>query len=305
MKRKILAIVGSALMCAFAAIQPANKITPAYAEEQSSSAVESSNEENSSSIESTFEEKTYVHSDENGTATLVLLSETEFSITIDGETRFGTYTRNGNVLALTIGENTLEVELNEELNSFGEPSETVSEEEQDKKDFIEEVNKKFNDLINTFVVPLISSVSIASLLSMGFSILFAIKNRGTNKKIKESNDNTQSVALKCVELANDSQKLLVNSIQDLTKIVNEVKEIAKESKAINEETVKKFEEKMSQFENSFEKVLNYADKLEAVEKCVIMLVQLQCMLAKADPKAISSGVIEQIDMLNEQAKKLL
>lgn len=114
--------------------------------------------------ESTFEQKTYVYEDEVGKVTLVLISETEFSLTIDEETKYGTYVRNGDILTLTMGENSLDVEINDILGTFGEPKssevvETGTEQNEESK--IIAAAKWIEERI----VPLFGGVSVISILS--------------------------------------------------------------------------------------------------------------------------------------------
>lgn len=77
----------------------------------------------------TFEEKSYTYSDSEGTATLTLISETEFKMEVEREgqepeVRNGTYTKEGNVLTLKYGENELKVSVDDINMTFGEYVET-------------------------------------------------------------------------------------------------------------------------------------------------------------------------------------
>lgn len=77
----------------------------------------------------TFEEKSYTYSDSEGTATLILISETEFKMEVERagqepEVRNGTYTKEGNVLTLKYGENELKVSVDDVNMTFGEYVET-------------------------------------------------------------------------------------------------------------------------------------------------------------------------------------
>lgn len=77
----------------------------------------------------TFEEKSYTYSDSKGTATLTLISETEFKMKVEREgqepeVKNGTYTKEGNVLTLRYGENELKVSVDDVNMTFGEYVET-------------------------------------------------------------------------------------------------------------------------------------------------------------------------------------
>lgn len=77
----------------------------------------------------TFEEKSYTYSDSEGTATLTLISETEFKMEVERagqepEVKNGTYTKEGNVLTLKYGENELKVSVDDVNMTFGEYVET-------------------------------------------------------------------------------------------------------------------------------------------------------------------------------------
>ena len=65
--------------------------------------------EGESTSEVAFVEKVYNYEDENGNMVLTLTSETEFSLTMtpkegDPTTGTGTYTRDGNIITLIVGE---------------------------------------------------------------------------------------------------------------------------------------------------------------------------------------------------------
>lgn len=72
-----------------------------------------------------FEEKTYTYTGEEGTSTIVLTSETEFTMVMvnsNGETvnGSGTYVREGNVITLTTVNGEMKISVDDETMTFGE-----------------------------------------------------------------------------------------------------------------------------------------------------------------------------------------
>ena len=123
-----------------------------------------------------FEQKTYVYEGEQGKATLILLSETEFSITIGEETKYGTYVKNENILTLTIGDSSIDVEINEVMGTFGELK------EQEPVDVVDEVKEWFDK----FFSPQMVAMYMSWLAYIG-TIIGLVTNI---KKLKQSNNLT-------------------------------------------------------------------------------------------------------------------
>lgn len=176
------------------------------------------------------------------------------------------------------------------LTSMKAPSKAVEEEvivevvEEPKEE--EDVKAKIENFVNTYLVPLLSGVSITSVVGMLVSVVFACLNRRTNKLIKQSNKET-------IEL---SMEILKNS----TNLINELNE----SNSISKVTRDQFVENTTALS---EKVAGLTDKTEELLKMkaiLITLVEVQKELAKIDPKAITSGVSQAIEKLNEQIKSL-
>ena len=78
-----------------------------------------------------FEEKSYTYSDDNGSSTITLTSETECTITLQEtgseeiQTTNGVYVRDGNVITLIVGGNQMKVVVNDDDMTFGEYVEPV------------------------------------------------------------------------------------------------------------------------------------------------------------------------------------
>ena len=81
--------------------------------------------EGEESSEVAFEEKVYTYEDENGTMTLTLTSETEFTLVMapaegDAINGSGTYTRDGNIITLMVEDREMKIVVNDETMTFGE-----------------------------------------------------------------------------------------------------------------------------------------------------------------------------------------
>lgn len=81
--------------------------------------------EGEESSEVAFEEKVYTYEDENGTMTLTLTSETEFTLVMtpvegDAINGSGTYTRDGNIITLMVEDREMKIVVNDETMTFDE-----------------------------------------------------------------------------------------------------------------------------------------------------------------------------------------
>ena len=172
-----------------------------------------------------FEQKTYVYEGEQGKATLVLLSETEFSITIGEETKYGTYVKNENILTLTIGDSSIDVEINEVMGTFGELK------EQEPVDVVDEVKEWFDK----FFSPQMVAMYMSWLAYIG-TIIGLVTNI---KKLKQSNNLTLK------NVSDEVKKVLAETIS---------KEVAEKFDAILP-SMQSTQEKTNQIMSIFAKIL--------------------------------------------------
>lgn len=184
-----------------------------------------------------------------------------------------------------------------------EVAEESSEEELPPQDSeepaqVEESESKIKDAMlnfkDTFLVPLVSTLSLSTLIGAGVSVAVALLNKKNNNSLKEKVLETQKQVACAIKAVEDTTKIAGNIIER-TKDINECLEEA--FKKMNDNTGEMVE-KTAQLVNSSEKVLE-------IKKCVVMLVEIQSEIVKHDPQAISNGLAKQISEINEQAKKML
>lgn len=235
--------------------------------------------------EVTFEQKTYVYEDENVKAILVLLSETEFSLTIGEETKNGTYTRNGNILTLTIGESSVDVEINDILGTFGEP--TITEEQPVEEESWLKKNYE------TYVVPLLSGVSITSILSLIVTIVFTvIKDKKLDQKVLMANEKCQQAEEKLVE------------IKEILGEVHEIHQLTLNSEKVNTEIKTFLKEKVEYMVTVVDENSEKVNKIDDLSKILTLLTQLQVKVSRQSAEIVKSGIIEDINEIAQLVKKL-
>lgn len=227
-------------------------------------------------------EKVYTYEqDENNVATITLRSDFTFHINVisDGELLIdveGSYTREGNVVTLVYNGESLVIEVNDATMSFFEYVEKEGE------GFIDKVN----DFKDTYLVPLLSGVSITSVLSAIISICFAIVNRKTNGKIKSSNDETADLANGIIKSANT----LIESINTQTKLEDEV--------------MKKCIDQTRECIGKVAELTNSTDKLCQIKEAIEKLAKLQTIIASHSQELVSMGIAEELNKLLEDIKSL-
>ena len=193
-------------------------------------------------------------------------------------------------------------ESSELISSEDEPETADSEEEVEVPAESEStIAKKVLEFKDTFLIPLLSGVSLSTILGMAVSAAFAFKNGRVVKVLKEANSQFE-------RFANDK----LQQAEQLINIANEQLEKAEE---ISNRMIEKAEEINGRVENlilatqslvsNFESLATNTSKMLAIKECVVLLIEIQAELAKINPKAISSGIVEQLAFLEEQAKNLL
>ena len=187
------------------------------------------------------------------------------------------------------------VEVSEEpVVESSEPEAVVEQPVEEDKVTREEIEQKITAFKDTYLVPLLSGVSITTIISCGLTILFAFKNRKTNTLIAKVNAITQEQAKKaidCVKEIEDQANLLLEQAQMYKDLAFEMKDRAIEQSKV--------------MLNQVNELKGEVEKLFEMKACMIMLINTQVELAKINPQVVSSGVVKQLEALNEQAKKLL
>lgn len=216
----VIVLMGMAIM-----VKPVN-FTVARAEDGVS---EAASEEAPS--EEVFEPKTYVYEEDGNKATLVLLSATEFSVTINEETKYGTYVRVGNNVSLKLGEETLEISVNDILGTFGEPVE-----EQKKTSILE--------TLENFVVPMVSAlvgvIGFNGLVTIVFGIIRLVINKKANDDRKADVDTIKTDTGNAASSSANAEQKIIEASENIGEISKDViknnAEMQKDNKDIKKNT---------------------------------------------------------------------
>ena len=192
-------------------------------------------------------------------------------------------------------------ESSEPISSEEEPETATVSEEPEVPAEDESIAKKVLEFKDTFLIPLLSGVSLSTILGMAVSTAFAFKNGRVVKVLKEANS-------KFERFANDK-------LQQAEQLINLANEQLEKAEEMSNRMIEKAEEINRRVENlisatqslvsNFESLATNTAKMLAIKECVVLLIEVQAELAKINPKAISSGIVEQIAFLEEQAKNLL
>lgn len=242
----------------------------------------------------TFQEKVYTYSDDESVVTLTLLSETECSVRLQDllvkldETYLATYTRENNIISIIYNGNSVSVQVNDETMTF---SQYVPSVESEKNQF-EEIWEKFENWKETYLVPLLGGVSIASIISMIASILLTIirEKRATKRELQASEKFTQA------------QALIAKAYATIA-LVEEVFNHIKTQISQNDELRKEIEEKLTTLEKILSKNSRDIAKLNKIEPILKLLVQVQGKLALSNDSAITSGIVTDVNELVRLAKE--
>lgn len=201
-----------------------------------------------------------------------------------------TLTKDKTAYHLLAEEETSEVaEESSEVELPPQDSEEPAEEKPESK--IKDAMLNFKD---TFLVPLVSTLSISTLVSAGVSLAVALLNKKNNNALKEKVLETQkqvACALKVVE----------DTVTIADKIIERTKNISERL----EEAFKKMDDNNGEIIEKTAQLVSSSEKMLEIKKCVVMLVEVQSEIVKHDPQAISNGLAKRISEINEQAKKML
>lgn len=170
------------------------------------------------------------------------------------------------------------------------PSDTTSEETPisdeasvDDESFIEEA-------YNTYLVPILGTVSVASIGSAVLSIAVAFFNRKANKKnIIETKTNINN-ALIVVEALATSVKILLSAIE--------------QGNAIAEETKQAFIVSTKELLAKIALLTGKTEELNKLKPVLITLAEIQGKIAVSSKELVASGIGESISKLVEQVKYL-
>lgn len=155
----------------------------------------------------------------------------------------------------------------------------------------------FWDAYNTYLVPILGTVSVVSIGSAVLSIAVMIFNRRANKKQNE--ENTQKI--------HDALVVVDNSVLILTALSTSVKTIleAVENGNISFEQAKKlFDDSTKSQLDAIAKLTIKTEEVIKLKPVIITLAEIQGKLALGSKEMVASGIGDSINKLVEQVKSL-
>lgn len=155
----------------------------------------------------------------------------------------------------------------------------------------------FQKSYETYVVPLLSGVSVTSILSMIVTIVFTvIKNKKLDEKVltitKNANEIYQQAENKLVEV-----KEILGEVHEIHRLTLNSEKVNSEAKTFLEEKVKYM---VTVVDDNSEKV----NKIDDLVKVLTLLTQLQVKISKQSAEIVKSGIIEDINEITQLVKKL-
>lgn len=148
------------------------------------------------------------------------------------------------------------------------------------------IKEWFQNQYDTLVVPIISGVTITSVMSALVSITFAIFNRKTNKKIKLSNEQLATLSLSILDSA--------------TKLITEIKN-TNDLSVVTKDTF------VNVTNSIIEQVAELSGKTEnliALKSSIYTLAELVCEIACSTKNMVANGTAENCKKLLEQIKDI-
>lgn len=178
------------------------------------------------------------------------------------------------------------------VHAEGEVVEVVQEEEQSK-----ETKEWLKEKYETFIVPLLSGISIASVGSLLFTVVFLVtktrlsekRNRLIEARANEKYEQAQTTLLEC---------------KDILSKVNQVYELTCQVKTDNDTAKQFIEDKMKYMVAVIDKSSTQIGKVDDLIKVVTVSTQLQAKIAKQSPELVRSGIISDIDEVTNLVKRL-
>lgn len=270
-KRRIIGISLSLLIgLSIIGIKNYHSVSIAYAEEDSSLVAE-------------FEEKTYYY--EHLTITLLNESECLIEDTQNKDSLKTTYAIIDGLLYVFNPQNHEEY-LCFTINEDASLSKYEIKTNEESDGFYKETISKINSFKDTYLVPLLSGVSLASILSAIMSLVIAYLNRKTNNKNKISIDN---LIVSVTDIISNTTSL-INELNKQNLISNNIKTA--------------FEVSTSDLLKKIELLTDKAESIEAYKDVLISLSAIITNFISNNAECVKNGVARDVNKINEQIKQL-
>lgn len=155
----------------------------------------------------------------------------------------------------------------------------------------------FQKNYETYVVPLLSGVSITSILSMIVTIVFTvIKNKKLDQKVL-------TIAEKANEKYQQAEDKLVE-VKEILREVHEIYQLTLNNEKVNSEIKTFLKEKVEYMVAVVDENSEKVNKIDDLVKVLTLLTQLQAKVSRQSAETVKNGIIEDINEIAQLVKKL-
>ena len=155
----------------------------------------------------------------------------------------------------------------------------------------------FQKNYETYIVPLLSGVSITSILSTVVTFVFTIaKNKKLDQKVlaitEKANEKYQQAEEKLVE------------VKEILRVINEIYQLTLNNEEVNNETKTFLKEKVQHMITVIDENSEKVNKIDDLTQILILLTQLQVKVSKQSAEIVKSGIVDDINEITQLVKKL-
>lgn len=179
------------------------------------------------------------------------------------------------------------------VTSSGEIEETINSSVVEEENTEINIKEYLQNAFDSFVAPLLTGVSITSIVSLLVSVIFAYLNRKNNKNNAEIQKTNRKDIQTTIQMFNEYK---ISS----DKIIEELEKQNQVSKETKNEFVKKSEALLKQCEQMNKDV----EHLEGLKEVMVDLATIISKIARSSNQLVSSGVAKDVTKLEEHIRKL-
>lgn len=164
---------------------------------------------------------------------------------------------------------------------------------QNEENMGDKIKDEISNFKDTYLVPLLSGVSLTSVIGALFSLLMAFINRKNNKKSNEELIQSSKQVERVVELA-------ISIIKTTTQIMEEIQTQNK----IAENTRMDFQKSAKELLDKVSELTKETQALQKLKPIMVSLATIDSKMALSNANVIKNGLGEDISELSEQIKLL-
>lgn len=167
------------------------------------------------------------------------------------------------------------------------------EENQSQNNVGDKIKDEIADFKDTYLIPLLSGVSITSVLGALFSLLMAFLNRRSNKKSNEEIIQSSKQVESVVELA-----------ASIIKTTSQIMEEIQKQNEIAESTRMDFQKSANELLVKISELTKETQDLQKLKPIMVSLASIDSKIALSNADVIKNGFGEDIARISEQIKSL-